>query len=446
MHTKIVIVGGGAGGLELATRLGNTLGKRKEAEIHLVDANSTHLWKPLLHEVATGSLDSDIDEVSYLSHAYKHHFHFNIGKMSGLDRNQKQIQLAPMFDDKGVEIKPSRSIAYDYIVIAIGSQTNDFKTPGATDNCAFLDSRNQADAFHERLINTYLRLSNQVEEKEHKALESKNTSAEKEETILSVGIVGAGATGVELAAELHNTTALLQAYGLKLNADNLKVTIIEAGPRVLPVLPARISDAVVSDLQALNIDIKTNTRVMQVTKDGFETAEGGLIQADIRVWAAGVKAPEFLSEIEGLDTTSIHQIIVKPTLQSTTDDSIFVIGDCASYTQENGVRVPPRAQSAHQMATHVYKNLRLLLKDKPLQDYTYKDHGSLVSLSRYSTVGSLMGNLMGKSTMVEGRAARLVYISLYRMHQMALHGWIRTLLIIFSGRINRIIRPRLKLH
>ncbi len=442
---KIVIIGGGAGGLELATRLGNTLGKRKKARIHLVDSNPTHLWKPLLHEVATGSLDSDIDEVSYLSHAYKHHFHFHIGKMDGLDREQKHILLAPMFDDKGEEIKPARSLSYDLLVIAIGSQTNDFGTPGAAEHCAFLDSRHQADAFHQRLINTYLRLSSQVEEREVEQSETK-TNKPKDNIVLTVGIVGAGATGVELAAELHNTTALLQAYGLKLNADNLKVTIIEAGPRVLPALPARISSAVVTDLKTLNIDIRTDTRITKVTKEGFETADGELIQADIRVWAAGVKAPEFLKDIGGLESTRTNQLVVTPSLQTTLDDAIYAIGDCASYTQENGLRIPPRAQSAHQMASHVYKNIRRTLEDKPLQHYIYKDHGSLVSLSRYSTVGSLMGNLMGKSTMIEGRAARIVYISLYRMHQMALHGWFRTALIIFSGRINRIIRPRLKLH
>lgn len=443
---KIVVIGGGAGGLELATRLGNTLGKKKKAYIHLVDSNPTHLWKPLLHEVATGSLDSDIDEVSYLSHAYKHHFHFHIGKMDGLNREQKHILLAPMFDDKGEEIKPARSLNYDLLVIAIGSQTNDFGTPGAAEHCAFLDSRHQADAFHQRLINTYLKLSSKVEEREEEQLTPSPNNKTKDNIVLTVGIVGAGATGVELAAELHNTTALLQAYGLKLNADNLKVTIIEAGPRVLPALPARISSAVVTDLKTLNIDIQTNTRITQVTKEGFETAEGKIIQADIRVWAAGVKAPEFLKNIDGLESTPNNQIIVKPSLQTSIDDTIFAIGDCSSYTQENGLRVPPRAQSAHQMASHVYKNICSLLENKPLKNYIYKDHGSLISLSRYSTVGSLMGNLMGKSTMVEGRAARIVYISLYRMHQMALHGWFRTALIIFSGRINRIIRPRLKLH
>jgi NADH dehydrogenase len=114
--------------------------------------------------------------------------------------------------------------------------------------------------------------------------------------------------------------------------------------------------------------------------------------------------------------------------------------------QDNGKPVPPRAQAAHQQASHVFKNIMNRYKDKPQADYSYHDHGSLVSLSRYSTVGSLMGNLTKGSMMVEGRIARIVYISLYRLHQIALHGYFKTLLIGLSGRINRVIRPRLKLH
>ncbi len=429
---KIVVVGGGAGGLELATRLGNKLGKKKIAEIHLVDQNPTHLWKPLLHEVATGSLDSGIDEVGYRSHAYYHHFNFHLGSMSGLDQASRNITLAPTQDAGGRQIQPERELAYDYLVLAVGSQTNDFGTPGAAEFCAFLDSRKQADRFHRQLLDTYLRLS--------------NDASEGKPVVLKIGIVGAGATGVELAAELHNTTALLRAYGLQLGSDNLQVTIIEAGPRVLPALPDRISGSVVEELGKLHISIRTNTKVTRVTAEGFETADSELIEADIRVWAAGVKGPDFLGKIDGLTTTRNNQIEVKPTLQAATDDRIFVIGDCASCPQPDGSRVPPRAQSAHQMASHVVMNLQNLLKQKPLKDYVYKDHGSLVSLSRYSTVGSLMGNLAGKSMMIEGKLARLVYISLYRLHQIALHGYIKTLLIMFSARINRIIRPRLKLH
>jgi NADH dehydrogenase len=430
---KIVIIGGGAGGLELATKLGNTLGKRKEAEIHLVDANNTHLWKPLLHEVATGSLDSGIDELSYRAQAYSHNFIFHLGCMNDLDRDKKTIILSPMSDENGDQVLPEREINYDNLVLAVGSQTNDFGTKGASTYCSFLDSRNQADKFHRKLLNTYLKAN--------------NTASKHGNFKLNIGIVGAGATGVELAAELHNTASELAAFGLDhLNADQLKVTIIEAGERILPALPPRISAAAHRELNKLNIDVKTQTFIQEVTEEGFITKGGDLIQSELMVWAAGVKAPEWMANLGGLDTNRVNQIVVKPSLQTTLDDSIYAIGDCSSMIQENGIPVPPRAQAAHQQAFHVYKNIIRISEARDPKPYIYKDKGSLVNLSRYSTVGSLMGNLNGGSMMVEGTIARIVYVSLYRLHQVALHGYFKTILMSLSGRINKIIRPRLKLH
>ena len=430
---NIVIVGGGAGGLELATKLGNTLGKRNQAKIHLVDANNTHLWKPLLHEVATGSLDSGIDELSYRAQAHNHHFSFHLGCMDNLDRESKEIVLSPMVDESQKPVLPERRLGYDLLVMAVGSQTNDFGTPGAKEFCSFLDGRQQADVFHQKLLNTYLKAN--------------NTASKKGNFTLNIAIVGAGATGVELAAELHNTASELAAYGLdQLKEDQLKVTIIEAGERILPALPERISAAAHRELGKLDIEVKTQTFVQEVTEDGFKTKDGGFIPAELKVWAAGVKAPDWLKDIGGLECNRVSQLVVKPTLQTTLDDSIFAIGDCSFMLQKDGTPVPPRAQAAHQQASHVYKNIVRLAENKTVLDYVYKDMGSLVNLSRYSTVGSLMGNLTSGSMMVEGRLARLVYVSLYRLHQVALHGYFKTGLMTLSGRINKIIRPRLKLH
>jgi len=430
---NIVIVGGGAGGLELATKLGNTLGKRNQAKIHLVDANNTHLWKPLLHEVATGSLDSGIDELSYRAQAHNHHFNFHLGYMGNLDRDDKAIILSSMEDENQKQVLPERRLNYDLLVMAVGSQTNDFGTPGAKEFCSFLDGRQQADVFHQKLLNTYLKAN--------------NTASKEGNFKLNIAIVGAGATGVELAAELHNTASELAAYGLdQLKKDQLKVTIIEAGKRILPALPERISSAAHRELGKLGIDVKTETFVQEVTEDGFKTKDGSFIPAELKVWAAGVKAPDWMKDLAGLECNRVSQLVVKPSLQTTLDDSIFAIGDCSFMLQKDGKPVPPRAQAAHQQASHVYKNIVRLSENKSVLDYVYKDMGSLVNLSRYSTVGSLMGNLTGGSMMVEGRLARLVYVSLYRLHQVALHGYLKTGLMTLSGRINKIIRPRLKLH
>lgn len=428
---RIVVVGGGAGGLELATKLGNKLGRKKKAEITLIDRNTTHLWKPLLHEIAVGTMDEDVDAVSYRGHANAHHFFFRVGSMIDLDREKREVVLAPMYDEDGVEFLPSTRIPYDYLVLALGSISNDFNTPGIKENCIFLDSPSQAHKFHTKLLNKFLHIQRVSGSNEH----------------VRIAIVGAGATGVELSAELHHAVHEIHNYGFDaVTNDHLHVTLIEAGQRILPALPERISNSAHSELVKIGVDVKLNTMITSASKEGLHTKDGQLIAADIIVWAAGIKVPDFMANIAGLETNRINQLHVNEFLQTTRDTTIFAIGDCAQFVNPDGSRVPPRAQSAHQMATTCYKNLIATLNNKPMQAYKYTDHGSLVSLASYSTVGSLMGNLSKGTMFIEGRLARMVYISLYRMHQLALHGFIRTGLIMLGGRLNRWLRPRLKLH
>ncbi len=428
---RIVVVGGGAGGLELATKLGDKLGRKNKAEVTLIDRNTTHLWKPLLHEIAVGTMDEDVDAVSYRGHANAHHFFFRVGTMIDIDRDKREVVLAPMQDEDGVEFLPSTRIPYDYLVIALGSMSNDFNTAGVKDNCLFLDGPTQAHKFHNKLLNKFLRIQRVTGANDH----------------VRIAIVGAGATGVELSAELHHAVHEIHNYGFDAVTNNhLHVTLIEAGPRILPALPERISAAAHGELVKIGVDVKLNTMITSATAEGLHTKDGQLINADLMVWAAGIKVPDFMANIAGLETNRINQLHVNEFLQCTRDATIFAIGDCAQFTNPDGSRVPPRAQSAHQMASICYKNLNALLNNKPLQAYKYTDHGSLISLASYSTVGNLMGNLSKGSMFIEGRLARMVYISLYRMHQIAIHGLIRTGLIMLGGRLNRWLRPRLKLH
>ena len=436
--TKIVVVGGGAGGLELATKFGRKLGRSGKAQITLVDRNRTHLWKPLLHEVAAGSLDAGIDALSYQSHARNHGFEFQLGTLTNINREAKRIVLAPILGEKGEVVLGEREVAYDYLVMAIGSVSNDFNTPGVRDNCIFLDSPDQAFRFHGLLMNQFLQFASDCKPGDESCKPSEK---------VKIAIVGAGATGVELSAELYNAVEELASYGYKnLSRDSLKVTVVEAGPRILPALPERISAAAHQELSNLGVDVRTATFVSEATPEGLKTKDGELIEANLMVWAAGIKAPDFMKDIGGLETNRINQLVVKNTLQTTRDEHIFVIGDCAACAMEDGKMVPPRAQSAHQMADRALANILAMMQGKELKAYSYMDYGSLVSMSRFSTVGSLMGNLMRGSMMVEGRIARFVYISLYRMHQVALHGYIKTGLMMLVGQINRILRPRLKLH
>ena len=431
MTHRIVIVGGGAGGLELATRLGRTLGKRKRASIVLVDANLTHIWKPLLHEVAAGSLNSSEDELNYVAQGKWNHFEFQLGRMSGLDRARQVIRLAATLDEDGGELLPERELAYDSLVIAVGSTTNDFGTPGAAEHCIFLDTREQAERFHRQMLSHYLRAH----------------AGKSDDSRISIAIVGAGATGVELAAELHHAAHELAAYGLdRIQPQNMRITLIEAGPRVLPALPERISGPVHRTLEKLGVTVLTGTAVSQVNAEALITAQGMEIPASLKVWAAGIRAPAFLGSLDGLESNRINQLLVRPTLQTTLDDNIFAFGDCAACPLGEGERnVPPRAQAAHQQASLLAKALKLRLDGQALPEFRYRDYGSLISLSRFSAVGNLMGNLMG-SVKLEGWLARMFYVSLYRMHQMALYGTLRTALLMLGDRIGRSTEPRLKLH
>ncbi len=432
MTHRIVIVGGGAGGLELATRLGQRLGKHREAEIVLVDSHLTHMWKPLLHEVAAGSLSQSENELNYIAQAKWKHFQFQFGRMCGLNRATKTIELAPLMHDDGSEAAPPRSLAYDTLVIAIGSVTNDFHTPGAAEHCIFLDAPEQAERFHRLLLGKYL---------------AAHAGSDKQAQ-LHIAIVGAGATGVELAAELRNAAQQLADYGLgNIAPENLRITVLDAGKRILPALSERVSHDAHLTLEKLGVQVICEAAVSRVTAEQLETTDGRVIPASIKVWAAGIKAPDFLHQLDGLETNRSNQLLVRNTLQTTFDDNIFALGDCAACPLGDGSdkNAPPRAQVAHQQASLLAQALPKRLLGQPLLPYRYRDYGSLVSLSHYSAVGNLMGNLMG-SVKVEGWLARMFYISLYRMHQVALCGLFRTALLMLSDRIGRRTEPRLKLH
>ena len=431
----IIIVGGGAGGLELATRLGDKLGKKGKARISLVEKSRTHVWKPLLHEIAAGSMDVGRHELAYQAQGYWHGFQFRYGEMTGIDRKKKLVFLAATFDEEGREITPVRSFKYDTLVIAIGCVGNEFGTPGVKEHAIMLDTAEQAERFNRRLINACVRAFAQ------------------EEPIrpgqLHVVIIGAGATGTELSAELHRTARGLVAYGLdKIDPEkDIKISVVEAADRILPVLPERISKSVAGILRGLKVDIRTGARVTEVTGQGVKLADGSFIPSELVVWAAGVKGPEVLAKLDGLEVSRSNQLVVTETLQTTRDPNIFAIGDSAYLVPKGAAMpIPPRAQAAHQEASHLFTELQRRLRGEPLRPFRYRDFGSLVSLGEYSTVGSLMGFIVGKSMFIEGLFARLMYRSLYKMHEVALHGPGKVILDTLSRVITRRTEPVVKLH
>ena len=431
---EIVVVGGGAAGLELVTKLGDTLGRRGQARITLIEKSRTHIWKPLLHAIAAGGMRRSQHELNYLAQARWHHFTCRLGALAGLDREKREIQIAATIDDEGREVTPARSFPYDTLAIAVGSVTNDFGTPGAAEFAVPLETPEQATRFNKRMVNACLRANAQPEPVRPGQLH--------------VAIIGAGATGTELAAELHRTVREVVAYGMtRLDPErDVKIILIEAAPRILPALPERMSVSTTELLEGLNVQVRTNAKVAEVRVDGVVLADGEFIPSELVVWSAGVKGPEFLKTL-GLEVNRINQLVVEQTLQTTRDPNVFAIGDCAACPREGFPQgVPPRAQAAHQMADHMVEQVNRRLDGQPLKPFVYRDFGSLVSLGRYSTVGNLMGFAIGRGLFIEGYFARMMYRSLYAMHQAALHGRRSALWQMFAANIARRPEPGVKLH
>jgi NADH dehydrogenase len=432
---RIIVVGGGAGGLELVTKLGRKYGRRKKAEITLIDRSRTHVWKPLLHEIAAGSMDVDRHELDYLAQAHWHGFTYRFGELIGIDRAAKTVKIAANYDDEGRPITPERTFPYDILVIAIGSVSNDFGTPGVRENAFQLDTTVQAERFNRRLVNACLWAHTQA--------------APVRPGQLHVTIIGAGATGTELSAELHRTARGVVAFGMdKIDPDkDIKISLVEAAPRILPALPEKISNAVLEKLQELKVDVRTGARVTEVTKEGVRLQSGDFIPSELVIWAAGVKGPDVLTKLDGLEVARSNQLVVKETLETTLDPNIFAIGDCCHLVPTGADKpIGPRAQAAHQEADHMMAQIAAKIEGKPLKPFKYRDFGSLVSLGHYSTVGSLMGFITGRSFFFEGLFAKLMYRSLYKMHQVALHGYFKVALDTLSRQIVRRTEPTVKLH
>lgn len=429
---RVVVCGGGAGGIELVTRLA----RRRDVDVTLVDQAETHFWKPLLHEVASGSLDAASHEVSYLALARWHGFAFCYGPLTGLDRTSRQVLVGAVADENGTLLIPPRRLSYDLLVLAVGGVTNDFSIAGVRNHALFLDSLAEATEIHTRVARA--------------CIAANYAPDETRPQHIRIAIVGGGATGVELAAELSSTTRMLLSYGLdRLDPDHfISITLVNADPRLLMQLPQELAADVGASLQGLGITVRNGEAVVAVTCDGLRTRSETTIPADVVVWTAGVRAPAFLQDLDGLVTNKLGQIVVRPDLRTTTDTRVLAIGDCAACPWlDHGGLVPARAQASHQQAAYLAHHLPALLGGGELPPFNYRDLGSLVSLGpQGSAIGALMGFITGRSYRIGGYLAGVFYRWLYRRHRAVLFGWLAASIESLGLWIGGVTRPKIKLH
>lgn len=429
---RTVIVGGGAGGLELACKLGRRMGAE---QVTLVDQQLFHIWKPSLHEVAAGTLDIHQEGLSYEMLAHDNGFTFCLGAMTGLDLEGKLLSVAPVVDEHGEELVPARRLPFDQVVFAVGSTANHYNVPGAAEFTLSLNRPADAEHFRLRMLKLL-------------------TAADLRKSVGGEGrvrivIIGGGATGVELAAELREASVVHSRYGFR-RIDphrDVQITLLEGADRILAPLPEKVSVAAAQLLKERHVGIEVNCKVARITPQQVEDATGRVFASDLVVWAAGIKAPDVLATL-GLPTSRSGQLQVSDRLLVQGQTDIYALGDCAACPTADGGWVPPRAQAAHQQASYLVAALTRRSRGQPASDrpYVYKDHGSLVSLGTQSSVGNLMGNLFRSTWFVQGLLARTMYVSLHLMHHQAVLGTLRTAVLALARFLVKRATPLVKLH
>lgn len=418
---KIVIVGGGVGGLVLATRLGKKLGRKGLAHITLIDKNAHHFWKPMLHEVAAGTRNAYIGGVDFRTQGRLNHFRFRQGELLTIDRAQQKVTISSLKNNADEVIFPQSQYDYDVLILAMGSVANDFGTPGVKEHCMFLNDYVQAEEFREQLLETLYRFSAQIDDNEnHK---------------INISIVGGGATGVELAAELLKTAERLRDYDVAyIKPDRLDIKILEAANRILPAVPERLAHSIKGKLEQMGIVVLTNAMITKADDKGFYTKGGDFIASDLMVWTAGVKAHDILRNMGGLESARGNQFVVKSTLQTTLDERIFAIGDCAACLDDEGNQIAPAtAQAAAQMSLVCSKNVLAFLNGKAMKKFAYKDKGTIISIAH--TAQGVVSTLAGvQPVIVKGTPAYTMHKLFYHAHQAELYGYMGSVRLAMAGR------------
>ena len=430
MQSDIVIVGGGAGGLELACKLGRKLGP---AKVTLVDSRLYHVWKPSLHEVAAGTLDIHQEGLSFQMLAHDHGFTYVYGALSALDPARKCLTVGAISTETQEQLMPERELNFGALVLAVGSTSNYFGVPGAMEHTISLNATEDAERFRLTLL---------------KLLTMAAMDQGRRAAGIDIVIIGGGATGVELAAELREASGVYASYGQWAQAPTeVRITLLEGGPRILAPLPERLAEAAMKLLRGRDIAVVTDCRVTAIDADQVSAASGATYRANLCVWAAGIKAPAILATL-GLPTNRGGQLEVDGHLRVRGFPDIYALGDCAGCTGADGTLVPPRAQAAHQQAAYLVKAFlrRQAGKQEPDAPYAYRDYGSLVSFGHATTVGTLMGSLKGLSWFVEGFFARMMYVSLHLLHHQAVLGTGRTAVLALARFLIKRAKPLVKLH
>ena len=347
---RVVILGAGFGGLTAARAMAET------ADVTVVDRHNFQTFLPLLYQVSTAGLAADHVAHPIRGALRKTGVQFRMGSPISVDHKNKTIKL-----------DSSEVLEFDQLIVALGSATADFGIPGVTEHALGMKSVNEAIAIRAEVMRRF-----------------EDLCRFEDETIFSISVVGGGPTGVEMAgafAELvRGPLKNDQAHA----AAHIRINLIEAGPRILPMFSEKLSAHAKNDLEKLGVTVHLNTAVAEIKPRSILIKGGDALPSEVTVWAAGVKGEPAGGQLNlPLVNTRID---VDQTLQVKNYPHIFAIGDIAGFVAENGRFLPMVAPVAMQQGRFVAKQIKRLAQGQPLQNFNYTDKGSMATIGRHKAI------------------------------------------------------------
>jgi NADH dehydrogenase len=368
---KVVILGGGFGGLAAARAL------YKSAEVTVVDRHNFQTFLPLLYQVSTAGLAADHVAYPIRGALRKTDIKFRMGSPISIDHKNQEVKL-----------DSSEVLKFDHLIVALGSVSADFGIPGVNEYALGMKTVHEALTIRAEIMRRF-----------------EDLCRFEDDTKLSISVIGGGPTGVEMAGAIAELIRGPLKSDQANAAAHIQVSLIEAGPRLLPPFAPSLSARTKKDLEKLGVKVLLNTAVKAIEHRKIILKDDSVLNSEITIWAAGVKGSDAMAQLN-LPTNG-NRVAVEPTMQVKNYPNIWALGDIAGALGKDGRPLPMVAPVAIQQGKFIAKQIARLMAKKSLTDFKYLDKGSMATIGRNKAVVQV------KRLKISGPIAWLIWLWLH---------------------------------